>query len=283
MPVKQKTIAYEIELEDIGTFSGQRTRMRLCPAGEHEGIYFIQHTGKDRARVDCRTPNVVDTEKCTTLGDHKGARILVVEHLLSAMYALGVTNLMVELHGPEIPLFDGGPEVFHSRALEAGIEEQDATAQLLEIDRTYTFQDADGFILAFPCDEFRISYLFEHPYDQTKLQAVELPITGESYRRELLKARTWITDNEAEIALSSGMVKYGSPETTSTVVSRDGTSRPLNYQDEFARHKIVDIIGDLSLLGRRLKMHVIGVRSGHRFNHELARLIWADHPLPGAS
>jgi len=279
MTGKQKTIKERIELEDIGTFSGQRTRIVLCPADPGEGMHFAQISGGGESRIDCLTPLVVDSEKCTTLGNKDGARVLVVEHLLSAMYSLGVTNLRIEIHGPEVPLFDGGPEMFHQKALEAGLVEQEADTAELTLAKPYMFQDSGGFIVAFPAEEFRVSYLFEHPFDSRCMQAVEVVIDDQTYRSELLKARTWITDREAEIALSSGMVKYGSPETTSTVVSKASTSRPLNYDDELPRHKVVDIIGDLSLLGRRLKMHVIGVKSGHRFNHELARKIWADNPL----
>lgn len=271
----QRTIREASVIYGLGLHSGNRTGMVIQPLPPDSGIHFL--TLPQEILIPAQVSSVADTDYATTL-ERSGQSIRTVEHLLSALHAAGITNLLIKVHG-EIPVLDGSAREFCDRLLAIGIEEQDAPRRDLVIDRLYAVggaEDADGKSLTIePADQFSVSYLLRYP-EPVGEQSYEFTLTDfASYRREIAPARTFGFLRDLKMINELGLGSGGRLDNFILVGEGDVINTELRFPDEFVRHKILDVIGDLYLLGYPVRGKVTARLTGHRDNIALQRAIVA--------
>jgi UDP-3-O-[3-hydroxymyristoyl] N-acetylglucosamine deacetylase/3-hydroxyacyl-[acyl-carrier-protein] dehydratase len=248
--------------------------MTFAPAPPNTGIRFRRMDLEGKPEIEARVENVVQTNRSTTLG--KGnAKITTVEHVLATMSGFGIDNAVVEIDANEPPIGDGSSREYCRMVEEAGIVPQGAAREIYRIPEPLELQTEDSLISIFPHEGFKISCTSADKAGRFS-QYFSIEITPETWKREIAHARTFCFFEEIEFLIKNGLIKGGSLE--NAVVIRDDavlTTEPLRYNEEFVRHKMLDIIGDLSLIGRPLCGHVIAVRPSHTLNCEMARTILA--------
>jgi UDP-3-O-[3-hydroxymyristoyl] N-acetylglucosamine deacetylase len=269
---RQRTIRHSTVVYGLGLHSGQRTGMVLQPLPENSGIHFV--TLPTGVEIPAHVRAVADTDYATTLaGD--GESIRTVEHLLSALHAYGVGNLLIKVHG-EIPVLDGSALEFCKMLEEVGIAEQDEPQREVVVDRRYEVVDGGAKILAVePADRFSVSYLLRYPPPVGE-QSHEFTLTSaEDYKREIAPARTFGFMKDLKMLNELGLGSGGRLDNFILVGEDDVLNTELRFPDEFVRHKILDIIGDLYLLGFPIRGKVTARLTGHRANIALLKRIVA--------
>jgi UDP-3-O-acyl N-acetylglucosamine deacetylase len=274
--VPQRTIRESSVIYGLGLHSGSRTGMIIQPLPPDSGIHFV--TLPQDTVIPAHVTAVADTDHATTL-EREGQSIRTVEHLLSALHAAGITNLLIKVHG-EIPVLDGSAREFCDRLLEIGIEDQDAPRKELAVDRRYEVAPASGpggekLLTIEPAEEFSVSYLLRYPPPVGE-QYHEFTLTDfESYRREIAPARTFGFMRDLKMMNELGLGSGGRLDNFILVGEDNVINTELRFADEFVRHKILDIIGDLYLLGYPVRGRVTAKLTGHRDNIALQRAIFA--------
>ncbi len=273
--IKQRTLKNTIRATGVGLHSGEKVYLTLKPAPVNSGIVFRRTDLDPVVEIPARAENVGDTTMSTTLvnGDVK---VDTVEHLLSAMAGLGIDNAYVELSASEVPIMDGsaGPFVFLIQS--AGLQEQDEAKRFIRIKREVTVEDGDKRATFLPFDGFKVSFEidFDHPAFRDRTQTASVDFSSTSFVKEVSRARTFGFMRDIEHLRSQNMALGGSVENAIvvdefSVLNEDG----LRYEDEFVKHKILDAIGDLYLLGNSLIGEFRGFKSGHSLNNRLLRAL----------
>ena len=271
--IRQRTLRNSIRATGVGLHTGKKVYLTLRPAPVDTGIVFRRVDLDPVVEIPAHAKNVGDTTLSTTLvkGD---VRISTVEHLLSAMAGLGIDNAYVEMNASEVPIMDGsaGPFVFLLQS--AGIEEQSAAKKFIRIKREIRIEDGDKFASFLPRNGFKVSFTidFDHPVFRGRPACAEVDFCSTSFVREVSRARTFGFMHEMETLRSQGLAQGGSVDNAIVVddfriVNEDG----LRYEDEFVRHKVLDAIGDLYLLGNSLIGEFKAHKSGHALNNMLLR------------
>ncbi|MGV8861639.1 MAG: UDP-3-O-acyl-N-acetylglucosamine deacetylase [Pseudomonas sp.] len=275
--IKQRTLKNIIRATGVGLHSGEKVYLTLKPAPVNTGIVFCRADLDPMVQIPARAENVGDTTLSTTLvsGDVK---VDTVEHLLSAMAGLGIDNAYVELSASEVPIMDGsaGPFVFLIQS--AGLEEQDAAKKFIRILKEVTVEE-DGKTATFlPFEGFKVSFEidFDHPVFRNRTQSATVDFSSTSFVKEVSRARTFGFMSDIEYLRKHNLALGGSVE-NAIVVDKDGVLNEdgLRYEDEFVKHKILDAIGDLYLLGNSLIGEFRGFKSGHALNNVLLRALIA--------
>lgn len=265
----QRTLGCTTFVEGLGLHTGKVVPMWIHPAPPDHGIVFVRCDLRSKVRIPATLDFVVDTTLATTLGKD-GEVLSTVEHLLSALWGTGVDNALVEVGGPEIPILDGSAAPFVRMIKEAGISLQPKARKYFVIRRPFHVKDKDRTVSLYPCPEFIVSFSidFDHPLIGT--QFFQLRLSDGNYERLISKARTFGFLRDVEYMKAMGYALGGSLD-NAVVLDDTGILNPggLRYPDEFVRHKILDCLGDLSLLGARIKGHLVAHRSGHSLNHKL--------------
>lgn len=271
--IKQRTLKNSIRATGVGLHSGKKVYLSLKPAPVNTGIVFRRTDLDNAIDIPAKYDQVGDTTLSTTLVKD-GVRVDTVEHLLSAMAGLGVDNAYVELSAPEVPIMDGsaGPFVFLLQS--AGIEEQDAPKEFIRIKKPVEVKDDDKVARFEPFDGFKVSFTieFNHPVVDDRNQRTSLDFSSTSFVKEVSRARTFGFMKDIEFLRSQNLALGGSLNNAivvdeTTVLNEDG----LRYEDEFVKHKVLDAVGDLYLLGKSLIGEFIGHKSGHGLNNLLLR------------
>lgn len=248
--------------------------MTFLPAPPNSGVRFRRVDLDGKPEIEARIDNVVQTNRSTTIG--KGnVKITTVEHVLATLAGFGIDNAIIELDSNEPPIGDGSSREYCKMVDEAGFTPQAEARAIYEVDEPLELQTEDSLISIFPHDRLKISCTSADKAGRFS-QFFSIEITPETWKRDIAHARTFCFYEEIEYLIKNGLIKGGSLE--NAVVIRDDavlTTEPLRYAEEFVRHKMLDIIGDLSLLGRPLRGHIVAVRPSHTVNCELARLIQA--------
>lgn len=276
--IKQRTLRNSIRATGVGLHTGQKVYLTLRPAPVNTGIIFRRVDLDPVVEIAARAENVGDTTLSTTLclGD---VRVSTVEHLLSAMAGLGIDNAYIEMSAAEVPIMDGsaGPFVFLLQS--AGIEEQNAPKRFIRIKREVTVKDGDKVATFLPYDGFKVSFTidFDHPVFRGREATAEVDFCTTSFVREVSRARTFGFMHEFEYLRSQGLAQGGSFDNAIVVdkhrvLNEDG----LRYEDEFVRHKVLDAIGDLYLLGNSLIGEFRAYKSGHALNNASLRQLIAE-------
>jgi UDP-3-O-[3-hydroxymyristoyl] N-acetylglucosamine deacetylase / 3-hydroxyacyl-[acyl-carrier-protein] dehydratase len=274
----QQTLAKSASLKGTSLHTGEEVSVTLKPAPIDHGIKFKRIDLSDEPTVEAKIENIRLVERATTLAEGN-VKVHTVEHLLSALHGMGVDNAVVEMSGNELPIADGSSRAFVELIKKCGLQEQTAFAKVFEIRDTLHIETKSGSILILvPDEKFRISCTQVGPQGRfTQYYSTE--ITPEIYETEIAQARTFVFFEDVKPLLDKGLIRGGSLE-TAIVIRGDSlmSKEPLRYPDEFVRHKILDIIGDLFLAGCRIRGHVIAVKPGHAANSELTKAIskrWA--------
>ena len=277
--MKRKTIKNTIEISGIGLHKGEEIKLTLKPSenNDERGIIFkrIDVSGKNNViKVDYR--NLFDLERGTNIRNEDDVKVHTIEHFLSSLSITGVTDILVEISGNELPILDGSSIGFVEKLLEAGIVELNEEIKPVVITEPVIFSDekAGKYVMALPYDGFKISYTIDFNHSFLKSQYYELEVNLENYIENIAKCRTFAFDYEIDFLKKNNLALGGSLE-NAVVVGADGPLNPegLRYPDEFVRHKILDIIGDLYVLGMPIKAHIIAIKAGHYVNSRLTEMI----------
>lgn len=268
----QRTLSAPVEFSGVGIHSGAVGRIRVSAAPANSGITFTV----GEVAIPAVAEHVLSTRRCTLLG-RDGVSVSTVEHLLAALYGLGIDNARIEVEGPEIPILDGSAGPFVARFLEAGLQEQAAPARCARlIAPLWLAPEGAGpettSILALPGDGLTVTAAIDFGRPGASRQVFSFRVgdgASLAFARELAPARTFCFEDEVAAILAAGLGGGGSRENT-VIVSADGPATPLRFSDELARHKALDLLGDLALIGARLTGHVIALRAGHTLHVALA-------------
>ena len=273
-PTAQTTLAHDVSFNGIGLHAANEVHMVLRPAPADTGIVFIRTDLPEKPSVQAHLTNVTNTMRATTL-EKGSAKVFTVEHLLSALYGMEIDNCFVEMDSVEPPVADGSSLTFVKLIEEAGVHELDVPRRPLVIQKQHLIQDGDKFIALVPHDGFRITFTSINPHPMLGVQFFDSMITKSSYINEVSFARTIAFTQELEMLKKLGLGKGGTIE---NVVVYDKTSclSVPRSDDELVRHKVLDIIGDLSLLNRPIQGHVIAVKSSHTLNNQLTHQIFEE-------
>jgi UDP-3-O-[3-hydroxymyristoyl] N-acetylglucosamine deacetylase/3-hydroxyacyl-[acyl-carrier-protein] dehydratase len=269
---KQRTLAGTAELEGAGIHTGEPARIRFVPADPETGIRFRRMDVDGRPEVPASLDHVGDTELGTTLVAD-GVEARTVEHVLAAVAALGIDNLVLEISGPEVPIMDGSFRPFLEALTGAGVVEQDAEARVWELSKPVSVEGPNGgHYVAAPADDLRISATIEFDHPLIRRQFASFNI-DDTFCDELAPARTFGFMRDKEALQKKGLAIGATLENTVVLDEEGVTSGPLRFEDEFVRHKIGDLVGDLAVLGGRMRGHIVAERPSHAGNFELAKAI----------
>lgn len=271
--IKQRTLKNVIRATGVGLHSGEMVYLTLRPAAPNTGIIFRRVDLDPVVEIQAKAENVGETALSTTLVEH-GERVSTVEHLLSAFAGLGIDNAYIDLNAAEVPIMDGSAGPFVFLVQSAGIEEQNVAKQFIRIKKPVVLEDGDKWAKFEPFNGFKVSFTidFEHPAFTGRPQQVDVDFSSTSFVREVSRARTFGFMKDIEKLRENNLALGGSMDNAIVVddyrvLNEDG----LRYEDEFVRHKVLDAIGDLYLLGHSLIGAFSGHKSGHEVNNKLLR------------
>jgi len=276
--IKQRTLKNSIKATGVGLHTGDKVLLNLRPAAPNTGIVFRRTDLDPVAEIEARADHVGDTSLSTTLTKN-GVRVSTVEHLLSAFAGLGIDNAYVDVSAPEVPIMDGSAAPFVFLIQSAGIVEQNAAKRFVRILRPVQVTDGQKKAAFVPFDGFKVNFgiEFDHPAFVDRPKTASIDFSSTSFVREVSRARTFGFLNDIEMLRENNLAMGGSLDNAVVVddyrvINEDG----LRYDDEFVKHKILDAIGDLYLLGHSLIGAFHGYKSGHALNNQLLLALLAD-------
>lgn len=295
---KQKTIKNEFSIVGVGLHTGEKVTLTVKPAADNHGFKFKRVDVEGQPIINADADLVVDTSRGTTL-EKNGVRVYTTEHVLAALAGLEIDNALMELDGPEMPIMDGSAYPFVQLILEVGIEEQEADKDYFVVTENLTYEDLERHteMLAVPQDEFRLTVMVDYNSPLLGTQHAHMYHIGE-FVEEISKCRTFVFLREIEFLAKNGLIKGGDLDNAIIIADQilpqekldeiaDLLGKPhikveaagilnnltLHFQNEPARHKLLDIIGDLALVGKPIKGHILAARPGHKGNVDFAKLI----------
>lgn len=270
----QQTIRKEVSIEGIGLFTGKKIKLRLLPAPVNSGIVFQRVDLPQKPKFLASLDFVKETHYCTFIKNEAGS-IQTVEHLLSTLAAYGIDNLFIEIDGPELPIGDGSSLIFVNMIEEATLALQEAKKEIIKVLKPIYYSDKDIHLIALPSDEYKISYTLHYSHNTfLKSQHFDFLVNSGLYKKEISSCRTFSIYEEIKHLIENKFIRGGGLNNAviikdNKVINPDGTRFP----DEMVRHKVLDLIGDLSLLAKPLLAHIIAIRSGHFSNILFAKKI----------
>ena len=271
---KQRTLKKPVSFVGIGIHSGKKVSMRFLPAEEHTGILFKRTDLSGEPTIPATIEYVKRTDRSTTIGVGD-CHVQTVEHVLAPLHAYKVDNLIIEISEMEPPVGDGSSQPFLSMIQEVGIEEQSAEVTALSLSEPVYLVEDKAHLIALPSDRLKVSYTLNYPkVPIIRCQYLSLDITAESFSKELASCRTFALYEEISFLMERGLIRGGSLENAvvikdDVVISKEG----LRYPDEMVRHKVLDLLGDLALVGFPFTAHFIALGSGHKTNVAMGRLL----------
>src|ERR1700758_122761 len=272
-PEFQQTVGKIAGFTGTALHTGEKVTLRLHPAPVDHGIKFRRKDLQDEPTIDAKIDNLKTVERATTIGEGS-VRVHTVEHVLSALSAMGVDNAIGEMDANEPPIGDGSAQPYVDLIKKAGVTAQDEPRKFFNVREPMHVESKTGALLVLlPDDKFRISCTQAGPNNKFT-QFLSMEVTPAAFEREIAPARTFVYYEDVKPLMDKNLIKGGSLENAIVVRGEAVLSKePLRFADEFVRHKILDVIGDLALVGRRIRGHVIAVKPGHASNADLARLV----------
>lgn len=276
--ISQKTINSKVRCNSVGLHTGAKVMMTLLPAPCNSGIVFRRtdlENGKNEIKANYK--NVKTTNLGTTITNEFDAKVATIEHLMAAIWGCGIDNLIVELDGPEIPIMDGSAEPFVFLIECAGINIQDEPRRVIEIIKKIRVEEKDKFIELEPAKDFSIDLHIDFNHKQLQSQKFDYHSTFTSFKNDISRARTFCFQHEIDHMHQLGLAKGGSLD-NAIVIAENGIVNKggLRYQDEFARHKTLDFIGDMYLAGHYIIGHFKASKAGHGINNKLLHELFKD-------
>jgi UDP-3-O-[3-hydroxymyristoyl] N-acetylglucosamine deacetylase/3-hydroxyacyl-[acyl-carrier-protein] dehydratase len=301
MADKQKTLKEVVKLTGIGLHTGEKVNMEICPAPDNHGYKFQRVDLEGEPIIKADVDLVVATDRGTTL-EQNGARVYTTEHVLAALYGMEIDNALIKIDGPEVPIMDGSSWVFIQAIEKVGLQEQESDRNYFELTEIVPWEDAEKGIefLAVPDSNYRITVMVDYNSPVLGTQHASMYHIGE-FKENISRCRTFVFLRELEFLAQNNLIKGGDLDNAIVLVDRadipleeldrlakllgkeelkiqfDGigvlNSSKLQYENEPARHKLLDIVGDLALIGRPLKAHILGARPGHSGNVRFAKVL----------
>ena len=274
---QEQTIRASVECNGIGLHSGAHVQLRILPAPSGTGIVFrridlenfeIEATGRNIARVSYATSLM-----------KKGVLISTTEHLLSAFIGTGIDNAIVELDNLELPILDGSARPFVDMIQKAGIRKQRRLRSYMRIRREIELREGDKFIAVYPADTYSVSYTIDFPHRLIERETFRVDLTDGNFLREIAPARTFGFLHEADAMRQQGLIRGASTENAIVLTPEGLMNPPLRYADEFVRHKVLDLIGDLALVGKQILGNIVADRAGHAMHTALVSRLLRDKSL----
>ena len=262
---KQRTVASEASYSGVGLHTGNLTTVTVKPAPPDTGIVFVRVDLDGKPKIKADVDNVVDVSRGTTIGIGD-VRVHTVEHAMSAMVGLGFDNLIIEVDADEIPNGDGSALPMMHTLLKADFVEQDAERQYITVERPIYYRQGDVTLSILPSDELRVSMTIAYDHVAIGTQYASFTINEDVFREEIAPARTFCFLSEVRMLQEKGLIRGGSLESAVVIGDEAILNDDLRFPDEFVRHKILDLLGDMYLLGRPVRGHVVGVKCGHEKN-----------------
>lgn len=272
---KQRTLKKPIDYSGIGLHTGTQVTMSFIPAKEGSGVSFRRSDLPGQPIIPATIEYVCANTRNTTLGI-ADVRIHTVEHVLAAVRAFNIDNIIIEINGIEPPVGNGSSDIFVGMIEESGIVEQEAVIPIVKLSQPVYWSEGEIHIVAIPSDCYRISYTLNYPDTRLlKSQYFSFALTEDSFKKEISPCRTFSLYEEVSVLMDRGLIKGASLDNAvvikdDTILSKGG----LYFPDEMVRHKILDVIGDLSLVGFDIQAHIIAIRSGHASNIAFARKLF---------
>lgn len=270
---KQRTIEREITLKGAGLHTANKVSVTFKPANPDTGINFIRTDLPSMPVIKASVENVfsqVPSGRRTSIGS-SGVQVATIEHMMAAFSGLGIDNIVVEIDNGEAPGLDGSSLNYLEALERAGIKEQEKERRFYSVKEPVFVEEDGGSILAVPCGEFKLSYTLNYAHHLLKAQFLELAVNADTFKKEISRARTFCLEQEADELRRQGLGQGANYDNTLVVGENGVIGNKLRYEDEFVRHKMLDLIGDLYLLGEPLKGHIIAIKSGHSLNLKLLR------------
>lgn len=274
--MKRRTVKEKIKYRGIGLHKGEDITMVIRPAQANTGIIIKRvdlQEGKNEIKV--AVDNTFDLNMGTNLKNEHGAFVHTIEHLMSALYIMGLTDIIIEIDGIEIPIIDGSARVFFDLIEDKVIDLEEDLDEIVITKPVYVAK-GDKYVIGLPYDGFKVTYAINFNHSFLKSQLAEFEVNKETYCQEISKARTFGFDYEVEY-LKANNLALGASLDNAICVTKTGVLNPdgLRYEDEFVRHKMLDLIGDLKLIGQPIKGHIIAVKAGHALHNMFARELLA--------
>src|SRR5438876_4601501 len=272
-PELQHTVGKTASLSGTSLHTGEKVTLKLQPAPVDHGIKFKRKDLQDEPTIDAKIENLKTVERATTIGEGP-VRVHTVEHVLAALWAMGVDNAVVEMDANEPPIGDGSAQSYVDLIRKAGVTAQEEPRKFFDVRDTMHVESKTGtLIILLPDEKFRISCTQAGPNNRFA-QFLSVEVTPTAFEREIAPARTFVYYEDVQPLMEKNLIKGGSLENAIVVRGEAVLSKEtLRFADEFVRHKILDIIGDLALVGRRIRGHVVAVKPGHATNAELVRAL----------
>lgn len=268
---KRATVRGIVHIDGIGLHSGEAANLRIKPAPAGTGLVF--QSPNHRGPIEVTPSNAVDTRQAVTLSN-KNWKVQTVEHLLAALAATGVTDAILELDSQEVPILDGSSRIFVQEIQKVGVRELGAELEPIRLAQAVWVVDGDRYIVALPSDSFRVTCTIDFPHPELRGQSISMDLDSRTFLEEVVDARTFGFLTDVEALRKKGLIKGASAD-NAVVLTEDGylDREGLRFSDECIRHKVLDLVGDLYLMGRPIHAHVIAHRGGHGLDVALARLI----------
>lgn len=270
---RQRTLANEIEMTGVGVHTGRTTRLRMLPAGAGFGLRFRRVDLPDAPEFPANLDHVLtgQLDRRTTVGLDRDRSVATVEHLLAVCTALGLDNALFEVDGPEMPFFDGSALPLAQAIVECGLAGQDRECDAFRLAKPVVFDRYPVQMIAIPATSLRISYFIEFDNAVLPGQAGHFKVTPKKFMKRLAPARTFCFLRDVERLREMGLIRGGSMECAVVIDEDRILNDDLRYPDEMIRHKAVDLLGDLALLGRRIEAHITAWRAGHAWHIEFLK------------
>ncbi len=273
----QLTIQRPAEIEGIGLHTAAPCHLRLMPAPADTGIVF-RRVDLDNFEIEAHVRNVARVSYATSLM-RQGVLLSTTEHILAALYSCGIDNVYIELDGLELPILDGSSKPFIDLLAKTGTRRLRRRRKYLRVVKPLEFSDAGRKIGIYPCEEFRVHCYVDYDHPSVGPQEVEMTVNRETFSRELAPARTFGFVKDFPGLRAMGLIRGGSLENAVVLDDQSILNGPLRFPDEFGRHKALDLIGDLALVGRPLKARIVAHKAGHALHTQLVTRLLADHSL----
>ena len=276
--IKQKTIRREISFEGTALHSGLKSKLELLPAENNKGIVFIRKDKNKKNIIRASWNNVSNTKLCTTISNKFGVTISTIEHLMSAISALQIDNLKIEISGPEAPILDGSSKIYFEKISNIGVISQEENKQFIKILKKVSVKNGTSQASLSPSkNNFDVSYKLNYDHPLIKKEKYSININENNYKNEIAPARTFGFIEEYKKLKKVGLAKGASLHNCIVLNGKKILNKTgLRYKNEFIRHKVLDAIGDLHLAGYSILGHFKGEKSGHKTNNDLLKKIFSD-------
>ena len=280
---QEQTIRASVECKGVGLHSGAPVHLKILPASSGSGSIF-RRTDLDDFEVEATGRNVARVSYATSLMK-KGVLISTTEHLLSAFIGTGIDNAIVELDNLELPILDGSARPFVEMIQSAGIRKHRRLRSYMRIRRELELREGNKFIAVYPADTYSVSYTIDFPHQLIGRETFRVDLTDGNYLREIAPARTFGFLHEADAMRQQGLIRGASTDNAIVLTPEGLMNPPLRYTDEFVRHKVLDLIGDLALVGRQILGNIVADRAGHAMHTALVsrllrdKSLWEETPL----